>query len=51
MVAGEKLIALALTEPQGGSDAASLVLKAVRDGDDYVLDGEKTSISMADQAD
>ena len=51
VVSGEQLIALALTEPQGGSDAASLVLKAVRDGDGYVLDGEKTSISMADQAD
>lgn len=51
IVSGEKLIALALTEPQGGSDAAALVLKATRDGDDYVLDGEKTSISMADQAD
>ncbi len=51
VVAGEALIALALTEPQGGSDAASLALKAVREGDDYVLDGEKTSISMADQAD
>jgi len=47
---GEKIIALALTEPQGGSDAASLRLKAVRDGDSYVLTGEKTSISMADQA-
>jgi cyclohexanecarboxyl-CoA dehydrogenase len=47
---GEKIIALALTEPQGGSDAASLRLKAVRDGDDYVLTGEKTSISMADQS-
>lgn len=51
VVSGESLIALALTEPQGGSDAASLVLKATRDGDGYVLDGEKTSISMADQAD
>jgi cyclohexanecarboxyl-CoA dehydrogenase len=51
VIAGESLIALALTEPQGGSDAASLVLKAVRDGDNYILDGEKTSISMADQAD
>lgn len=51
VVAGEAVIALALTEPQGGSDAAALALRAVRDGDDYVLDGEKTSISMADQAD
>lgn len=50
VVSGDALIALALTEPRGGSDAASLVLKATRDGDHYVLDGEKTSISMADQA-
>ena len=51
VVSGENVIALALTEPQGGSDAASLSLKAVRDGDDYLLTGEKTSISMAEQAD
>ncbi len=51
VASGESLIALALTEPQGGSDAGSLALRAVRDGDDYILDGEKTSISMADQAD
>jgi len=51
VVAGEALLCIALTEPQGGSDAASLRLKAVRDGDAWVLTGEKTSISMADQAD
>jgi cyclohexanecarboxyl-CoA dehydrogenase len=51
VVAGETLLCIALTEPQGGSDAASLRLKAVRDGDHFVLTGEKTSISMADQAD
>lgn len=51
VASGESLIALALTEPSGGSDAGALQLRAVRDGDDYVLDGEKTSISMADQAD
>ena len=51
IVAGESVVALALTEPQGGSDAAALVLKAVRDGDDYLLTGEKTSISMAEQCD
>lgn len=50
IASGEKMIAIALTEPQGGSDAAALVVKATRDGDDYILDGEKTSISMADQA-
>lgn len=51
LMRGEIIIALALTEPQGGSDAARLQLKMTRDGDSYVLNGEKTSISMADQAD
>lgn len=51
LVAGEVLIALALTEPGGGSDAASLKLKVERDGATYVINGEKTSISAADQAD
>jgi len=51
VVSGEKLIAIALTEPSAGSDAARLRLKAVRDGKDFLLSGEKTSISMATQAD
>jgi cyclohexanecarboxyl-CoA dehydrogenase len=51
LVAGEALVAIALTEPRGGSDAANLRLRIRRDGDDYVIDGEKTSISAADQAD
>jgi cyclohexanecarboxyl-CoA dehydrogenase len=51
MLRGELLPAIALTEPSGGSDAANLKLRARRDGDVYVLDGEKTSISMAAQAD
>ena len=51
IVSGEALSALALTEPRGGSDAANLILSARRDGNDYVLNGEKSSISMADQAD
>lgn len=51
IVSGEALFALALTEPRGGSDAANLQLSARRDGDTYVLHGEKSSISMADQAD
>ena len=51
VVSGEKLIAIALTEPSAGSDAARLKLKAVRDGKDFLLSGEKTSISMATQAD
>jgi cyclohexanecarboxyl-CoA dehydrogenase len=51
IVAGEALFCIALTEPRGGSDAANLALSARRDGDAYVLNGEKSSISMADQAD
>lgn len=51
LVAGETIIALGLTEPRGGSDAANLALKARRDGNDYILSGEKTSITFADQAD
>ncbi len=48
---GEALIAIALTEPRGGSDAANLRLRLERDGDFYIVNGEKTSISAADQAD
>lgn len=51
MCSGEILACIGLTEPRGGSDAANLVLSAVRDGDSYILNGEKTSISLADQAD
>lgn len=51
IVAGEALFCIGLTEPRGGSDAANLQLSARRDGNDYVLNGEKSSISMADQAD
>ena len=50
MLAGEMIPAIALTEPGGGSDAANLAVRARRDGDDYVLDGEKTSTSFATQA-
>ncbi len=48
---GKSLVALGLTEPGAGSDAANLQLKAERENDAYVLTGEKTSISLADQAD
>ena len=48
---GEALLAIALTEPRGGSDAANLRLRMERVGDHYVINGEKTSISAADQAD
>lgn len=51
LVAGEALVAIALTEPRGGSDAANLQLRVERIGEHYVINGEKTSISAADQAD
>jgi acyl-CoA dehydrogenase len=44
---GRAIAAFALTEPEAGSDAASLATRARRDGDDYVLDGCKTFISNA----
>lgn len=51
LVSGQALFAIALTEPRGGSDAANLRLRVERVGDEYVINGEKTSISAADQAD
>ena len=45
LIAGEHMLAIALTEPKGGSDAANLGLRMERDGDHYVINGEKTSIS------
>ncbi|WP_290687695.1 MULTISPECIES: cyclohexanecarboxyl-CoA dehydrogenase [unclassified Haematobacter] len=50
LTAGEIMLAIALTEPRGGSDAGNLGLKMERSGNHYVLNGEKTSISAADQA-
>jgi len=48
---GELLPALALTEPGCGTDAAAISMQAVRDGDNYILDGEKAPVSRAMQAD
>lgn len=48
---GEKICAFALTEPEAGSDAASLQTRAVRDGDNYILNGSKTFITNAGEAD
>jgi len=42
---GELIGCLAITEPQGGSDVASLSTTAVKDGDEYVINGSKTFIS------
>jgi cyclohexanecarboxyl-CoA dehydrogenase len=49
--AGRKVCASALTEPKGGSDLANLTFSARREGDEYVLKGEKTSVTMSTQAD
>ena len=51
VLAGEKLIALAITDPSGGSDGANLKTRAVRDGDHYVVNGSKTFITSGVRAD
>nr|WP_211300756.1 acyl-CoA dehydrogenase family protein [Simplicispira suum] len=51
VIAGEKIIALAITEPSGGSDVANLKTRAVRDGDHYVVNGSKTFITSGARAD
>ncbi len=51
LVSGELRLAFSLTEPQSGSDAASIVTRAVRDGDDYVITGQKIYITCAHVAD
>lgn len=51
VIAGEMISALAITEPAGGSDVAALRTRAVRDGDHYVINGEKTFITSGMQAD
>lgn len=51
VLAGEKIAALAITEPSGGSDVANLKTVAVRDGDDYVINGQKTYITGGMRAD
>jgi acyl-CoA dehydrogenase len=48
---GETIAAFALTEPETGSDAANLTTSAVRDGNDYILNGAKTFITNAGIAD
>lgn len=46
IASGETVPCICITEPGHGSDAASLELKAVRDGDGWTLHGEKTSITL-----
>jgi acyl-CoA dehydrogenase len=50
-LAGELIGSLAVTEPGGGSDVAALRTRAVREGDEYVVDGAKTFITSGARAD
>ena len=51
VASGDLIASFALTEPEAGSDAASLKTKAIRDGDHYVLNGTKRYITNANKAD
>lgn len=51
VLTGEKISALAVTEPSGGSDVANLQTRAVRDGDFYRVSGSKTFITSGIRAD
>ncbi|WP_110207714.1 acyl-CoA dehydrogenase family protein [Nocardioides daejeonensis] len=51
VAAGEILLAIGMTEPSGGSDLAALKTTAVRDGDEWVINGSKTFITNGYSAD
>ena len=51
MCTGELLTAIGMTEPSGGSDLAALKTSAVRDGDDWIINGSKTFITNGGSAD
>ncbi|MDD0969856.1 MULTISPECIES: acyl-CoA dehydrogenase family protein [Pseudomonas] len=51
VLSGEKISALAVTEPGGGSDVANLQTRAIRDGDYYRVSGSKTFITSGVRAD
>jgi acyl-CoA dehydrogenase len=51
LLAGTAIGALAVTEPSGGSDVAGIITRAERDGDHYVVNGEKTFITSGMRAD
>lgn len=51
VLAGDKIAALAITEPSGGSDVANLKTRAERDGDHYIVSGSKMFITSGMRAD
>ena len=51
VIAGDRIAALGVTEPDGGSDVANLKTMAVRDGDHYIVNGSKTFITSGIYAD
>lgn len=51
LIAGRLRMAIAITEPSGGSDVASIQTRARRDGDDWILSGQKVYITNAHVAD
>ena len=50
-IKGEKILCLGITEPDAGSDVSGIKTRAVKDGDDYVINGSKTYITNGHRAD
>jgi citronellyl-CoA dehydrogenase len=50
-IQGQKILCLGITEPDAGSDVAAIKTRAVRDGDEYVINGSKTYITNGHRAD
>lgn len=51
LLSGDKFVAVGISEPDVGSDVAAVKTRAVRDGDDWILNGEKTWISNGEHMD
>ena len=51
VLAGKKISALAITEPSGGSDVANIKTRAIKEGDEYIVNGSKTFITSGQRAD